>query len=59
MDPIRWTNESLISVRLYACNTGPSVKLSDEYVEKARPILRSRLAQAGLRLAWLLNTAFK
>jgi hypothetical protein len=58
-DPIQWTNESLMLVRSHAYNTGPSVELSDDYVEKARPIVRIRLAQAGLRLAWLLNTAFK
>jgi nuclease S1 len=58
-DPIQWTNESLLLARSYAYNTGLSVELSDDYVEKARPIVRSRLAQAGLRLAWLLNTALK
>lgn len=58
-DPIQWTNESLMLVRLYAYNTGPSGELSDDYVEKARPIVRSRLTQAGLRLAWLLNSALK
>jgi S1/P1 Nuclease len=35
------------------------VELSDDYVEKARPIVRRRLAQAGIRLAWLLNVALK
>jgi S1/P1 Nuclease len=45
--------------RSYAYNTGSSVELSDDYVEKARPIVRIRLAQAGLRLAWLLNNALK
>jgi hypothetical protein len=58
-DPIQWTNESLMLVRSYAYNTGPSVELSDDYVEKARPIVRIRLVQAGLRLAWLLNNALK
>jgi len=58
-DPIQWTNESLTLVRSHAYNTGPSGELSDDYVEKARPIVRIRLAQAGLRLAWLLNTALK
>ena len=58
-DPTQWTNESLVLVRSYAYNTGPSGELSDDYVEKARPIVRQRLAQAGIRLAWLLNTAFK
>jgi hypothetical protein len=58
-DPTQWTNESLMLVRSHAYNTGPSVELSDDYVEKARPIVRIRLAQAGLRLAWLLNIALK
>lgn len=58
-DPVQWTNESLMLVRSYAYDTGPSVELSDDYVEKARPIVRQRLTQAGLRLAWLLNIAFQ
>ena len=57
-DPTQWTNESL-TLRSYAYNTGPSGELSDDYVEKARPIVRIRLAQAGIRLAWLLNMALK
>lgn len=57
--PEQWTNESLKLVRSHAYTTGPSVELSDEYVERARPIVRRRIAQAGIRLAWLLNTAFK
>jgi S1/P1 Nuclease len=58
-DPQQWTNESLMLVRSHAYNTGSSVELSDDYVGKARPIVRTRLAQAGIRLAWLLNTALK
>src|SRR5438094_7980884 len=58
-DPTQWTNESLTLVRSQAYNTGPSVALSDAYVEKARAIVRTRLAQAGIRLAWLLNLALK
>jgi hypothetical protein len=58
-DPIQWTNESLVLVRSHAYNTGPSSELSEDYVEKARPIVRIRLVQAGLRLAWLLNNALK
>ena len=53
--PEQWTNESLELVRSYVYNTGPSAELSDDYVEKARPIIRTRMVQAGLRLAWLLN----
>jgi S1/P1 Nuclease len=58
-DPTQWTNESLMLVRSYAYNTRTSLELSDDYVEKARPLVRIRLAQAGFRLAWLLNTALK
>jgi hypothetical protein len=57
--PTQWTNESLMLVRSHAYDIGPSVELSDDYVEKARPIVRRRLAQAGIRLAWLLNVALK
>jgi hypothetical protein len=32
-------------VRSHTYNTGPSLELSEDYVEKARPIVRSRLAQ--------------
>ena len=56
-DTKQWTEESLTLVRSHAYNTGPSGELSDDYVEKARPVVRRRLAQAGLRLAWLLNRA--
>jgi len=58
-NPEQWTNESLTLVRSHAYNTGPSVELSDDYVAKARPIVRRRLAQAGIRLAGLLNAALK
>lgn len=57
--PEQWTNESLMLVRSHAYDTPPSGELTDDYVEKARPIVRTRLAQAGIRLAWLLNTALK
>jgi hypothetical protein len=58
-DPTQWTNESLMLVRSHGYDTGPSVELSDAYVDKARPVVRRRLAQAGIRLAWLLNNALK
>jgi hypothetical protein len=56
-DPKQWTNESFALVRTHAYNIGTSTELTDDYVEKARPIVRTRLVQAGLRLAWLLNRA--
>jgi len=58
-DAKQWTNESFALVHSHAYNTGPSIELSDDYVEKAGPIVRRRLAQAGIRLAWLLNIALK
>ena len=58
-DPKQWTNESLTLVQSHAYTTGPSGELSDDYVGKARPIVRTRLVQAGLRLAWLLNRALE
>ncbi|HSF57576.1 MAG TPA: S1/P1 nuclease [Candidatus Binatia bacterium] len=33
-DPIQWTNESLMLVRSHAYNTGASIELSEDYVEK-------------------------
>jgi hypothetical protein len=35
-----------------------STKLGDAYQAKNLPVARKRLAQAGFRLAWVLNTAF-
>ncbi len=58
-DPVQWTDESLMLVRTRAYSLGQSVELSDHYVELARPVVRTRLAQAGICLAWLLNSAFK
>ena len=57
--PVQWTDESLMLVRTRAYSLGQSVELSDEYVEMARPVVRTRLVQAGIRLAWLLNLVFK
>ena len=56
-DPAAWTNESLMLVRSHAYLKDAPGELSDEYVEKARALVRTRLVQAGIRLAWLLNTA--
>jgi len=58
-DPEQWTDESLMLVRLHAYNTGAAGELSEDYVENARPVVRIRLAQAGIRLAWLLNRALQ
>jgi hypothetical protein len=58
-EPAEWTNESLALFRSHAYDTGPSAELSDDYVARARPVVRTRLAQAGIRLAWLLNRTLK
>ncbi|MGZ9219742.1 MAG: S1/P1 nuclease [Candidatus Binatia bacterium] len=58
-DPKQWTDESLLLVRSHGYNTGTAGELTDDYVENARPVVRRRLAQAGIRLAWLLNNALK
>ena len=58
-DFTQWTNESLVLARSLAYNSGGLLELSDDYVERARPIVRTRLAQAGIRLARLLNGAIK
>jgi hypothetical protein len=54
-NPKEWANESLA---LTAKNVYPlpeKHEISEEYAKRALPILQKRLAQAGVRLAWLLN----
>lgn len=55
--PTQWTNESLTLVRSHAYTVGAAGEISEVYVEKARPVVRARMLQAGIRLAWLLNEA--
>lgn len=57
--PKTWTDESFRLSRSYTYKLGESMDLSDEYVATALTIVRRRLAQAGVRLGWLLNNAFK
>jgi hypothetical protein len=58
-----WATESLLAAReaYQDPRTGKRIKsgtkLGDEYQEKNLPVVRRRLAQAGLRLAWVLNQA--
>lgn len=58
-DPITWSDESFLLSRSNAYSLGESTELSDEYVATALAIVRRRLAQAGARLAWLLNQVFE
>ncbi|MGH7930729.1 MAG: S1/P1 nuclease [Candidatus Binatia bacterium] len=58
-NPNTWTDESFKLSRSYAYNLGESTELSDDYVAVALSIVRRRLVQAGVRLSWLLDNAFK
>jgi nuclease S1 len=59
-----WATESLLAARAAYRVPGmdvrikPGQKLADEYQDANLPVARRRLAQAGLRLAWVLNEAF-
>ncbi len=37
----------------------PGARLEEEYCRFALPIIKTRLAQAGVRLAWTLNQIFE
>lgn len=69
-NPASWANESALLARTHAYpkeTTGEFARLSfgerqelfDGYVANARPVVRTRLLQAGIRLAWLLNSTFR
>ena len=58
-EPKTWTDESFRLSRSDAYTVRESMELSDEYVATALMIVRRRLAQAGMRLEWLLNNIFK
>ena len=59
-----WATESLLAARqaYQVPETGmrlkPGQKLADAYLEANLPVVRRRLYQAGVRLAWVLNEAF-
>ena len=59
-----WATESLLAARAAYQIPGtdkrlkPGQKLGDEYLAIHLPVVRRRLAQAGMRLAWVLNEAF-
>lgn len=57
--PSDWANESLTLTIEYVYPIPETHEISEEYVKRAVPILHRRLAQAGIRLAWLLNEALK
>jgi hypothetical protein len=54
-----WAEESLKLARTYAYKVAETGIITDEYVRRALPVIRQRLAQGGIRLAWILNEDFK
>jgi hypothetical protein len=60
-----WATESLLAARAAYQDpaTGqrikPGAKLGDAYQEKNLPVVKQRLYQAGVRLAWVLNEVFQ
>jgi len=57
--PTDWANESLALTRDEVYPIPESHQVSQEYANRALAIINKRLAQASLRLAWLLNEALK
>ena len=57
--PKDWANESIAINTRYVYPLPESHEISEEYAKRALPILHKRLAQAGVRLAWLLNRALE
>jgi hypothetical protein len=57
--PEQWANESLALTIEYVYPLPESLEISEEYADRARPVLRKRLAQGGFRLARLLNDTLK
>jgi len=45
--------------RSYAYKIPETRVITEEYVNRALPVIRKRLAQGGIRLGWVLNEAFK
>ena len=56
--PADWALESLAIVRAQVYRLQVSGEISATYTGPARAVIRTRLAQAGSRLAWLLNRTF-
>jgi nuclease S1 len=53
--PADWALESLAIVRTQVYRFPASGEIDATYIEVARAVIRTRLLQAGARLAWLLN----
>ena len=57
--PADWALESLAVVRAQVYRLPESNEIEATYIEPARAVIRTRLAQAGARLAWLLNNTLQ
>ena len=57
--PAEWALESLAIVRAQVYRLPASGEIGAPYIESARAVIRSRLAQAGARLAWMLNETMR
>ena len=53
--PAKWALESLAIVRTQVFRLPASGEITGTYIESARAVIRTRLAQAGVRLPWMLN----
>lgn len=56
---VHWAEESLRLARSHAYKIPETGAITDEYISRVLPVIRRRLAQGGIRLAWVLNEAFK
>ena len=57
--PAEWALESLAIVRAQVYRLPASGEIGAPYIESARAVIWTRLAQAGARLAWFLNQTFQ
>lgn len=55
-DALKWANESLQLTRKVYQNYRPGMLLDEKAVLRDGPVVEQRLLQAGVRLAWLLDT---
>ena len=57
--PADWALESLAIVRAQMYRLPASGEITATYAESAGAVIRTRLAQSGARLAWMLNETLK
>ena len=57
--PAQWAMEAHAYAKRVAYAISASAELDDVYVSKALPVIHELLAKAAVRLAWLLNRAFR